>query len=147
MWRIMCLASVAHHRLKQGECNLPRVRLTGPVFLEISEVLRRIFPTKMTAFSFKSVGEETIASLQPTGMALAEGVSPMNHMFSRTVWPPLGSGRNCPVPVLSRQCTCHWCTHLARWGSGTVQSRDCAKGEAVGAYAVSSHGNFGIKIW
>jgi NAD(P)-dependent dehydrogenase (short-subunit alcohol dehydrogenase family) len=30
-----------------------------------------------------------------------------------TVWPPFGSRGNCPVPVLSRQCTCHWCTHFA----------------------------------
>lgn len=31
-----------------------------------------MFPTKMTAFGFKFAGEEAIASLQPTGMVLAE---------------------------------------------------------------------------
>ena len=84
----------------------------GAWILEISEVLRRFFATKMTAFGFKSAGEEKITSVQPTGMVLAERVSPMNHMLSRTVWPPLGSRRNGLVPVLFRQCTCHWCTHF-----------------------------------
>ena len=32
----------------------------------------RVFPTKMTAFGFKSAGEDKIISLQPTGMVLAD---------------------------------------------------------------------------
>ncbi|KAH0830154.1 hypothetical protein J3R83DRAFT_1502 [Lanmaoa asiatica] len=43
------------------------VKLGPQKIMCTSEVLCRIFPTKMTAFGFKSVGEEKIASLQPTG--------------------------------------------------------------------------------
>lgn len=41
--------------------------------LVISDILRRIFPTKMTAFGFKSAGEEKIASQQPTGTSELNG--------------------------------------------------------------------------